>query len=157
MELQLSTFLQAAINLTGADMGTAQIAFGNRLRLVGGRGFKDDFLSYFEHVEAGATACGVALASGAPVIVEDVCASPCFVGRPSFDVMLRAGVRSCVSVPIATDGRVLGKMSTHRRTAGAPSLTELDRLRWLAREAAALLEGTASGLSWRAIEVLARG
>ena len=63
---------------------------------------------------------------------------------------------SVVSVPITTDGRTLGMLSTHRRTRAVPTPIELARLHWLSSEAAAILEGTASGLSLRALDVLAR-
>lgn len=157
MELQLPTVLRAALNLTGADMGSLQVAFGHRLRLAASHGFGEAFQTFFEHVEDDGCACGVALASGEPVIVEDVRSSPIFAGRPSREVLLAAGALSVVSMPIKANGRTLGMLSTHRRLVRTPEPAELDRLRWLGREAAGILEGTASGLSWRAIEVLARG
>jgi GAF domain-containing protein len=157
MEWQLSTLLQAAINLTNADMGTLQIALGRRLRLAATRGFSDDFGRFFAIVEDENCACGVAMASGAPVIVEDVRASPIFAGKHAGDVMLTAGAQSVISIPIRLDGRLLGMLSTHRRVIKVPDHAELDRLRWISREAAGVLEGTATGLSWRAIELLARG
>ena len=52
--------------------------------------------------------------------------------------------------------RRLGMLSTHRRIIASPPPAELARLHWLGREAAAILEGTASGLSLRALDVLAR-
>ncbi|MBV8166369.1 MAG: GAF domain-containing protein [Alphaproteobacteria bacterium] len=156
MDHHLPTLLQAALNLTGADMGTLQVAMGPGLRLVASRGFDAAFLDFFKYVEDDSCACGTALASGAPVIVEDVCASPIFAGKASGQVMLAAGCMSVVSVPITTDGRTLGMLSTHRRTRAVPTPIELARLHWLSSEAAAILEGTASGLSLRALDVLAR-
>lgn len=157
MEKTLSTVLRAAINLTGADMGTLQVAFGTQLRLTASHGFQDEFLDFFEQVEGDGCACGTALLTGAPVLVEDVRVSAVFVGKPAYDVVMRAGVRAVTSVPIVADQRLLGVLSTHWRTAMAIGGPELERLRWVAREAAGILEGTASGLSLRAIEVLARG
>ena len=157
MDHHLSTLLQAALNLTGADMGTLQVAIGPRLRLAASHGFGDAFLDFFESVEDDSCACGTALATGAPVIVEDVRTSPIFAGKPSGAVMLAAGSLSVVSVPITTNGRTLGMLSTHRRTLAVPTPAALARLHWLSREAAGILEGTASGLSLRALDVLARG
>lgn len=157
MENMLSTVLRAAINLAGADMGTLQVAFGTELRLTASHGFEDDFLDFFERVEGDGCACGAALLAHTPVLVEDVRVSAVFVGKPAYDVVMRAGVRAVTSVPIVADQRPLGVLSTHWRQAVAIGRPELERLRWLAREAAGILEGTASGLSLRAIEVLAHG
>jgi hypothetical protein len=153
----LSHLVQAAINVTNADGATMQLLTNGGLQLVASRGFKRDFLEFFDIVRANESACGAALAQRAPVIVDDVRTSEVFVGKPSLLPMLDAGSLSCVSIPIVSRrGALLGMMSPHRRTVGRPAAGELKRLEWLAEQAAALLDGTASLSTVRGLEILAR-
>lgn len=149
--------VRAAINLTGAQMGSLQLNSDGALRLTASRGFGPGFLDFFDTVRDDDCACGTALRSGAAVIVEDVRASPIFFGKPSLAVMLDAGALSVVSMPIvARSGPLLGMLSTQRSSIGAPEPVELMRLEWLSRQVADVIEGTASGFSIRAIEIHAR-
>ncbi|HUA50821.1 MAG TPA: GAF domain-containing protein [Candidatus Sulfotelmatobacter sp.] len=154
----LGHIARAAINVSHGDMATVQMATGGALRLVASRGFKRDFLDYFEIVRSHESCCGAALASREPVIVDDVRESPHFVGKPSQLPLLDAGSLSVVSVPIVSRrGVLLGVVSPHRRSLGRPKPADFSRLTWLASQAADVFEGTASLSTLRGIEVLARG
>jgi len=153
----LDHIAQAAINISHGDMATVQVAAGGALRLVASRGFKRDFLDYFEIVRSNESCCGAALVYRAPIIVDDVRTSRYFAGKPSQLPLLDAGSLSVVSVPIVSrHGVLLGMVSPHRRSLGRPKPADFMRLTWLAAQAADVLDGVASLSTLRGLEVLAR-
>jgi GAF domain-containing protein len=87
------------------------------LKIVASRGFAPPFLTFFESVTLHSnSACGAVLTSGTRVVVEDVAASPLFVGTPALDVMLAARARAVHSMPLVSQsGRFWGVLSTHWR------------------------------------------
>ena len=122
----LDEILDAAIAITGADMGNIQLLDGATLKIVAQRGFEAPFLAFFNTVHEGLAACGTAMQRGERVIVEDVAASPLFAGSPACDVMLAAQARAVQSTPLITrSGHVLGMFSTHYRTPHRPAQREL--------------------------------
>lgn len=116
--LMLSTLLDRAVEMTGADMGNIQL-FDPKLgalRIAEERGFRASFLEFFDSVHDGHAACGTAMRNRAQVVVEDVTESTIFVGTPALEVLLDSGVRSVQSTPlVGSNGRVLGMISTHWR------------------------------------------
>lgn len=152
----LNTVVHAALALARADMANLQLVQAGRLVVAAHHGFKPDFLKFFDVVEGDDCACGSALRSLATTVVHDVRTSPIFFGKPSMKPVLEAGVLSVVSTPIIGRTRLLGMLSTHRRSVGAPDLGRLKRLEWLANQAARILEGSASGVIVQGIESLAR-
>lgn len=98
------------------------------LRIVQQRGFSAAFGEYFSAVDAATpTACGAALATGEPVVVDDVARSPVFADPPTRDAVLAAGSRAVDSYPLRDGaGRVLGVLSFHyhrpRPRRGRPEL-----------------------------------
>jgi len=128
--------MEAVDRLIGPDMGNTQ-AFDSSdgsLTIVDQRGFRDPFLEFFERVrgEKGA-ACGAAMERGGLVVVEDVTRSPVFLGTPSLDVLLEAGVRAVESMPFHDPtGRLAGVVSVHHRTSGPRRRHELLLLRLVA-------------------------
>jgi len=74
---------------------------------------------------------------GERVVVEDVTISQVFVGQPSMNVLIDAGVRAVISTPLMSSaGNLLGMISTHFRKPHHPSERELRLLDLLARQAA---------------------
>ena len=141
MSALLDEILDAAIEITGADMGNIQLRDGDTLTIVTHRGFDSPFLAFFNTVHAGLAACGAALQRGERVIVDDVAASPLFTGSPACDVMLAAQARAVQSTPLITrTGRLLGMFSTHYRTPQRPAPRALALLDLLARQAADFIE-----------------
>ncbi|MFF1699407.1 GAF domain-containing protein [Streptomyces sp. NPDC058257] len=134
----VSAALSAAFEITGAPMGNAQLyePAGGVLRIVAQHGFHHPFLSYFETVADRETACGVAAQDGKPVLVDEVAASPVFLGTPALDVLEEAGVGSCVSVPIASGaGALIGVVSVHHEQARRWTDEQRRALEGLARAA----------------------
>jgi two-component sensor histidine kinase len=79
--------------------------------------------------------------SGQRVVVEDVTTSEIFVGQPSMNVLVQAGVRAVTStLLISSAGNRLGMISTHFREPHHPSERELAFMDLLARQAADYLE-----------------
>ena len=140
--LLLHDILDAAVEITGAQMGNIQLLDGDCLRITAQRGFDKPFLEYFDSVHGERAACGTALQRGERVIVDDVRNSPIFMGTPALEVMLAAGAQAVQSTPlISRSGRMLGMFSTHyQRAPVRPSERALRQLDILARQAADLIE-----------------
>src|SRR5262249_34099023 len=119
----LLEIVDAAIAVTGADMGNIQLLDrdSGALKIVANRGFERPFLEFFDAVHDGKAACGTAMQSGKRVIIEDVAASPVFAGKPALAVVLAAGVRAVQSTPLVSrSGHLVGMLSTHYRVPRRP-------------------------------------
>src|SRR5215471_1535281 len=137
----LHDVLDAAIEITGADMGNVQLLDQGVLKIVAQRGFEKPFLEFFDSVREGNAACGAALLRGERVIVEDVSTSPVFAGSPARDVVLAAGVTAVQSTPlIARSASLIGVFSTHFRQPHRPDDRELRLLDLLAHQAVSFIE-----------------
>lgn len=140
----LTFVLDAAIELSGADKGNVQILNLDSEVLVikAHRGFEAPFLEFFAEVDAQeASACGVAMASGRRIVVNDVASSEIFAGQPSRDVLLAAGVRAVYSTPLLSSaGKPMGMISVHFAAPHEPDENELRYIDLLARQTADYLE-----------------
>ncbi|MEV0680244.1 GAF domain-containing protein [Actinosynnema sp. NPDC050436] len=103
--------------LTVADSCDLQLLDRDVLRIKAQHGFSPAFLGFFATVDASAsTACGRALATGAPVVVDDVTRNPLFAGQAALQVLRDAGSRAVASYPLrGADGVVQGVLSLHHR------------------------------------------
>lgn len=140
-------FVDAAKTLMHADFASMQMLRTDesglvRLELIAERGFVPEAVEFWHWVEGGeASACGMALAAGARVIIEDVDAEPAVQGTSDLEMYHVAGMRSVQSTPLRSrTGRSLGMISTHWRQPHTPSERELRLFDILARQAADLLE-----------------
>jgi len=139
----LHGILDVGIAIAGADKGNIQLFESEAvvLTIAAQRGFGPAFLKYFEYVRDGPSACAVAMRSGESVVVEDVTTSEIFVGQPSMNVLVRAGVRAVISTLLMSSaGNLLGMISTHFHEPHHPSERELGLMDLLARQAADYLE-----------------
>jgi signal transduction histidine kinase/ActR/RegA family two-component response regulator len=137
----LEETLDAAIDITGADMGTVQLRTGNTLKLAAQRGFDASFCTYFATVEGDGCSCGAALAAGQRILVSDVLTSPVF-DAPTRAALLASDARAVQSTPLLDrSGEVIGMFSTHYRKAEQqPGERMLRSLDLLARLAADLIQ-----------------
>ena len=143
----LERVLQAAMEITRADMGNVQLLdrASCALRIQTQYGFSSDFLEFFDHVDDGQAACGTALKQRSRVVIEDVATSPVFAGTPALTVLLEAGVRAVQSTPIVShSGHVLGIVSTHWHSPLHPPERALFQLDLLVKNAAGSLERSAA-------------
>ena len=119
----LGEVLDAAIEITGADMGNVQLldASTGDLKIVAHRGFERPFLDYFNTVHSGRAACGTAMQQGCRIVVEDVASSPIYDSKTR-EVMLGAEARAVQATPfIMRSGKLLGMFSTHYRSPRRPA------------------------------------
>jgi hypothetical protein len=118
----LDSIILRAIAIARADKGNIQLLEPEAgvLTIAAQCGFGPAFLKYFECVRDDPSACAVAMRSGERVIVEDVTTSEIFVGQPSMNVVVRAGVRAVISTLLMSSaGNLLGMISTHFRAASS--------------------------------------
>src|ERR1700722_9748986 len=149
----LGEVLDAAIAVTGTDMGNVQLLdpASGELRIIVQRGFSDSFLEFFNSVHDGTAACGTALKNGKRVIVENVESDPLY-DEESRKVMLAAGALSVQSTPFITrSGRLLGMFSTHYRAPRSFDERNLRLLDMLAQQAADLVERQSAEQELRSI------
>jgi PAS domain S-box-containing protein len=142
----LGEVLDAAIEITGADMGNVQLldTATKKLKIFVQRGFEKPFLNFFDSSFDGLVACGTAMQNGRRVIVEDVANNPLFDAE-SRKVMLAAGALAVQSTPFVTRfGKFLGVFSTHYRSPRTFDERILRLLDLLARQAADLIERQSS-------------
>lgn len=135
--------LDAALFISGADKGNIQLleSSSGTLKIVAQRGFEEPFLKYFAQVSDEHSVCGLAMQTADRVIVDDVTRSEIFVGQPSLNVLLEAGVRAVISTPLkSSSGNLLGMISTHFGGQRPASEHELRLTDILARQAADYLE-----------------
>src|SRR5204863_3958906 len=118
----LHDILDAAIEISHADMGDIQLLDDGELRIVAQRGFDPAFLDYFNTVHGRQVTCAVAMQHGARVIVEDVKSSPIFTDTAALEVMLEAEARAIQSTPLVSHtGCILGMFSTYYHQPQRPS------------------------------------
>ena len=139
----LDEILRTARSLVGAAKGNIQLLNPSRntLSIVGHEGFDAAFLATFEHINADdiGPACCRALASGRPVVIEDVLADEAYM--PFLGVARAAGYRAVVSVPLfAADGSRLGAISMHFPAPHRPAESEMRRLQLYCRQASDFIQ-----------------
>ena len=120
--------LDHAMRLSGAQTGSVLLVESDgALRIAVARGLPDDIVQT-TRVGEGDGIAGWVLASGQPLVVEDMAGSP---------RSRRHGVRSAVSVPIADDEGILGVLNVgSRRYHARFSKSHLEALEALGRTAA---------------------
>ena len=140
----LDKILNAAIAITSADKGNIQLfdARSGILKIAAQRGFDRAFLDFF--AEAGrneSAAYGGAVHAAHRVVIEDITRSHMFREQASLRVLLDAGVRAVQLSPLnASDGSVLGMISTHFAHPHRPTERQLRLVDLLTRQAADFLE-----------------
>ena len=135
----LQEVLDTAMELQGADFGAVQLydeATGT-LKIVAHRGLNQEFLDYFETVDASDTsASGLALRAGARITIEDVKSHPDYAAHR--DIAASTGYRGVQSTPLfdRNTGKPLGMLSTLFREPYRPSAREVRLTDLYARQAA---------------------
>lgn len=140
----LEEIVQAAMDITGADMGNIQLRDETgAMKIAAHSGFGQPFLDFLNrlHQERTESACSQAIAGCKRVIIEDVTRSPVFAGSPTLAVLLEAGARAVQSTPLVSrSGEIVGMFTTLYRTPRNPGEVDLHLLDLLARQAADLIE-----------------
>jgi PAS domain S-box-containing protein len=140
----LNNILDAAIFITTADRGAIQLCAGTSGGLINAvqRGFERPFLNVLSLAEdESASPWGAALRCVQQVLVEDVTRSEYFAGHPALNVVLAAGVRAVLFIPLVSrTGKVLGMLSTHFRQPTRLMDRQIRFMDLLAQQAADYLE-----------------
>lgn len=160
IQVLLDAFLDASIAITDAERGTLQLLdpITGTLKIVAQRGFAQPFLDFFAEVHDGSGACGAAMLRGERMIVEDVTRSEIFVGTPSMEVLLDAGVRAIQSTPLySRSGVLVGMLNTYYSAPHRLEPRESRMLDLLVRQTADLIERTRAVTALRESEARLAG
>lgn len=143
MDPVLLKMIETAIELSAADFGTIQIydPDSSILKIVAHRGLPQKWLDFYRSVKEGEEVCGMAVGRRQRFLIEDIKASPLFVGKPGLAIQLEAGVRAMQATPlISRSGKPVGCFSTYYKNPYRPDGRVLQLLDVLARQAADMLE-----------------
>lgn len=122
--------IDAAVGIGRAAAADLQVydARTQSLLIAHQHGLGTEFLAFFASVARSTpSACAVAWATRAPVVIDHVARSPIFAGQPTLEPMVDAGSRAVASYPLlGPGGAVAGVLSFHYRKAptewGDPAL-----------------------------------
>ena len=138
----LQEVLDAAIAIAGADCGTVQLFDPSEetLQIACQRGFPDDWVTNWDHVEKRGGACMTALAARQRVIVEDIERTEIFNGA-ELALLRGQGIRALQSIPLVSrTGHSLGMFSTCHHTPRHFDPDNLSMLELFAQEAATIID-----------------
>jgi GAF domain-containing protein len=119
MEVVLDPILSEAVVLSRSRMGNIQLfdASSGQLVIRSHIGFETNFLRTFKNVSAvNGCACGRAVRLRKAVIIPDILRDEEY--SPYRQAALDAGYRSVTSLPIISEGSLLGVLSVHRAEPG---------------------------------------
>lgn len=137
----LQTALDAALQASATDLGDIELADASgELHIAAWRGFPPELLLGLDAISERGSACRLAFAEHAQVVIADVTRHPLYVGTGALETLRAADVRAICATPIMDGGGVvLGILATHFHEPKAPRATELAALQLVARGAAAWL------------------
>jgi GAF domain-containing protein len=111
----LNCVLDQSLELSGTCFGNVQLIDwrSGYLEIKAQRGFRSEFLNFFERVEFDhASACARALRNRNTIVIDDIMADKQFA--PYREIACRAGVRAVLSTPlVSSSGAALGVLSIH--------------------------------------------
>jgi signal transduction histidine kinase len=159
LQVHLAEILDAALEITGADMGLIQRLDETNVLVIGVHaGLEPSFLEFFARVETHVDcACGIVMTTRQRLVLEDITHGTVFTGA-SLDAALKAGVRALQSTPLFDrSGAFLGVLTTHYRARHTFEDTELRWVDLLARHAGDVIHrGQTETLLARATQDLER-
>lgn len=127
----LDNLLIMALLMHKTNMGTVQLLDKKPglLKIVAQQGFSHAFLEHFKEVSVSDnSAWGRSLQTGEIVLIEDITSDPLYTAHKK--IALSAGYRSVQSTPlIASNGDIIGVLSTYFRTPRKFLVEELNSLR----------------------------
>lgn len=138
---ELDDWAAFACAAADADKASLQLLQGGELQLVGVSGFDQQFSDFFgvvTHDEQ--CCCARVFRQRQQIVVPDVQESMLFGGRELMKALERAGVRSVISSPLlASDGRLIGVISTHKSEIWSRAENDSERHRQMADQVAAMV------------------
>nr|WP_041918590.1 response regulator [Gloeocapsa sp. PCC 7428] len=136
--------LDASIAIMHSDMGSVQLLYPerNELQLLAWRGLDPASAAFWQWVRLDSSStCGVALLSGARVVVPDVETCEFMADTEDLAFYQLSGIRAVQSTPLLSrSGRIVGMISNHWTEVHQPSERELRLLDVIARQVADLID-----------------
>jgi signal transduction histidine kinase len=131
----LSTIVSRAVQLSGTEAGTIY-EFDERqreLQLRSSHGMSDELIQALQdqHLGIGEPTIDRAVACREPVQIEDLTASP---STPARDIVMRAGYRALLVVPLLGRDHVLGTLAVRRKQPGEFPQRTVDLLKTFAAQ-----------------------
>jgi signal transduction histidine kinase len=119
VETVLATIVAKAVQLSGTQAGSIYVFddAAQEFRLRATYGMDDKLIAEIKdrHMHIGDTAIGIAAARRMPIQIPDVQSDP---SSPVLDVIVRAGFRAWLTVPLLGADRVVGALVIRRKAAG---------------------------------------
>lgn len=154
-EAKLSTLYQkivdTAVEIMGSQYGSMQLLYPDpgrcgKLLLVSCHGFTPEAEKFWEWIyHYSSSSCSEALKTRRRVIVHDYRTAEFMKDSPTLPIFIEGGILAAQSTPIYSGtGVLVGMISTHWNTPYTPQQYQLDLIDVLAKQAADLLERTAS-------------
>ena len=158
----IGEILEVVMGMQGAEMGLIRLydASAGELHVAASLGLPDAYLARVAHLRPGEMACGAAVQSGKPVVVEDTETDPIYGAH--LDLARLGGYRAAYSTPlIARNGAILGSIATHFPEPHRPSERQSRLVELYARQVADFVQVAAlrerSGFDWAAVSLHGRG
>lgn len=143
--------VDTAVEIMGSQYGSMQILYPDpgrcgKLLLVSCHGFTPEEEKFWEWIyHYSSSSCSEALKTRRRVIVHDYRTAEFMRGSLTLPVFIAGGILAAQSTPIySRTGVLAGMISTHWSTPYTPQKYQLDLIDILAKEAADLLQRTAS-------------
>jgi signal transduction histidine kinase/HAMP domain-containing protein len=141
LETVLATIVAKAVQLSGTDAGTIYVfdAARREFALRAAYGMADDFIAAMRalHLGPGEHTVGQAIETRRPVQVPDLSREP---PSPIYDLILKAGFKALLAVPLFSADQLVGALVVRRRETGSFSERAIDLLQTFAAQSVVALE-----------------
>jgi signal transduction histidine kinase len=135
LETVLSTIVAKAVQLSGTQAGTIYVFddASQEFRMRANYGMADELIAAIKerHIRIGDTVMGRAVRQRKPVQIYDVQHDP---SLPVLDVILRAGFRGHLTVPLLAADRIVGALVVRRKEPGELPQSTVDLLQTFAAQ-----------------------
>jgi phosphoglycerate-specific signal transduction histidine kinase len=160
LQTVLTTIVSKATQLSGTEAGAIYVfdQAAQEFRLRATYGMDETLIAEIRdrHMRIGETAIGIAAAQRVPIQIPDVQKDP---SAPVLDVIVRAGFRAWLTVPLLGVDRIVGALVVRRKQAGEFPKSTVDLLQTFAAQSVLAIQNAnllrssrirAGSLSWRA-------
>jgi signal transduction histidine kinase len=135
LETVLSTIVAKAVQLSGTDAGAIYVfsKLRQRFRLRATYGMSDELIEAVgaQTIRMGETAIGIAAQRREPLQIADLLDEP---RNPLQDIILHAGYRALLAVPLLRPDRIVGALVVRRREPGLLPKSTIDLLQTFAAQ-----------------------
>src|SRR5215204_310654 len=141
LETVLSTIVAKAVQLSATDAGAIYVfsKLRQKFRLRATYGMTDELIQAVERqtIRLGETAIGIAAQRRAPLQIPDLVNEP---RNPVQDIVLQAGYRALLVVPLLRSDRIIGALVVRRRAPGLFPESTIDLLQTFAAQSVVAIQ-----------------